>query len=154
MPWNANLTNLKYVLADLYYLQSLSIPVIREAGMSPAQITLNERATVNWSNILDEALKRNRVPNLIEAALKDYPDDQRLISARDGTLTPVRDLVGNPLDWKTPSTETENNFERITGKQSTLLPVHWLEVGVTRARPVARVKRTDGTYGSGFLIKG
>jgi V8-like Glu-specific endopeptidase len=37
------------------------------------------------------------------------------------------------------------------GERSTLLPISFLEVGLQRARSVARVKRDDGTLGSGFL---
>src|SRR5207253_3140487 len=79
-----------------------------------------------------------------------YPDDPQLLSAREGTLSPVQDLVGNPIEWQ-PGTDTA---EKLMDKQSTLLPVHWLEVGVQRARPIAKVKRADSTFGTGFLIKG
>ena len=38
-------------------------------------------------------------------------------------------------------------------RRSTLLPISWLAVGMQRARSVARVKRSDGFYGTGFLLK-
>ncbi len=151
MSWDANLTNLKYVLADLYYEKDRSVDVVREAGLPVAQIPFKDRATNNWANILDEADKHGKVANIIQAALRGYPDNQFLLSAQKGTLTPVHSILDDNLIWKSPpSPET---LEKLMGKQSTLLPISWLEIGLQRARSVAKVKRVDHTYGTGFLIR-
>ena len=44
--------------------------------------------------------------------------------------------------------------EKIIGAQSTLVPVVSLEEGYIAAKSVARVKRSDGSSGTGFLIEG
>ena len=58
------------------------------------------------------------------------------------------------MEWKEPL--NEENLEKITGESTTLLPIKFLEIGLDRARSVARVKVPMGTkneLGSGFLIK-
>jgi len=64
-------------------------------------------------------------------------------------LTPVKRLVSGDFLWH--SFETLETLEKIIGKQSTLLPIRWLEVGLLRARSVAKVMLADNTYGTGFL---
>lgn len=149
MSWDDNLINLKYVLADLYFLKEDSIHVVESAGLPRAQIGFQNKAINNWSEILDQADKRGKVPAIIDAALRDYPDNQFLLSAKKGMLTPVQNIIEESHVWK--STETIGSLEALMGKQSTLLPVSWLEVGLERARSVAKVKRADNKYGSGFL---
>lgn len=151
MTWDDNLTNLKYVLADLYFLKEDSYPIVREAGLRPSTIPFKDKATNNWSEILDVADKLGKVPDIIRAALRDRPDDQLLLSAQKGTLTPVKPIVTDDFTWKSP--QTTETLEKLMGKQSTLLPISWLEVGLQRARSIAKVKRPDHTFGSGFLIR-
>src|SRR5437016_4806414 len=100
MFWNANLTNLRYVLADLYFLKEDSIPIVRDAGLNPAIIPFKDKATNNWSEILDIASKLGKVPNIIQVALRDYPNNQYLLSAQKGTLTPVKPIIDDELLWK------------------------------------------------------
>jgi len=149
--WDKNLTNLKYVLADLYPFKEDSFSVVRDAGLDPTRISFQNKAVNNWSEILSEANKRGKVPDIIRAALRDYPDNQSLKSALKGTLTPVRPLLGNTFSWESPA--SPETLEKLMGKQSTLLPISWLEVGLQRSQSVAKVKRADHTYGTGFLIR-
>lgn len=149
--WDTNLTNLKYVLADLYPLKEDSVPVVRDAGLNPATISFKDKAINNWSEILSEANKRGKVSDIIRAALRDYADNEFLLSAQKGTLTPVKPLVGNTFSWESPA--SPETLEKLMGKQSTLLPISWLEIGLQRSRCVAKVKRADHTYGTGFLIR-
>jgi len=151
MPWDKNLINLKYVLADLYFLKEDSIPVVLRAGLPPAQIRFQDKAVNNWSEILDQADKRGKVTAIIDEALRDFPNDPNLLSARRGTLNPAQDLVDDERFWK--SSEPFEVLEAILGQESTLLPVSWLEGGLERVRAVAKVSRADGKYGSGFLTK-
>src|SRR3989442_6259437 len=151
MQWGANLTNLKDVLADLYPFKEDSVKVVRDAGMRLSTIRFNDRATTNWAEILDEADKHGKVRNIIEAALREYPEDPFLLSAQKGTLTPAKPLVSNDFTWI--SSQPIGVFEKIMGMQSTMLPISWLEVGLQRSRSVAKVKLADNTYGSGFLIR-
>lgn len=151
MAWNANLTNLKYVLADLYFAKDDAIALVSGAGLPRTQIAFKDKAITNWAEILDYADKRDKVDAIIDAALRDYPDNQYLLSARAGLLQPVEDLVQSQFVLKaSPYVE---RYEAILGKQNTLLPISWLETGMQRARAVAKVVRNDGAYGTGFLIQ-
>lgn len=151
MPWDANLTNLKYVLADIYFLKEDSYPVVRDAGLRLATIPFRDKATNNWSEILEVADRLGKVQDIIRVALRDQPDNPFLLSAQKGTLTPVKLIVADDFTWESP--EPTETLEKLMGKQSTLLPISWLEVGMQRARSIAKVKRADHTFGTGFMIK-
>ena len=56
------------------------------------------------------------------------------------------------LDLVPPNSDDGEHFEKITGSQSTLLPIRFLEIGMQRSRAVARIVRGDGRSGTGFLI--
>src|SRR6266852_5701184 len=114
MAWDANLINLKDVLADLYFLKEDSIRVVRDAGIKPSTIRFDNRATTNWSNILDEADKIKKVSDIIIVALKDFPGDQLLLSAQRGTLTPVKPLLSDGFAWS--SSESLETLEKIMGR--------------------------------------
>ena len=54
------------------------------------------------------------------------------------------------MDWKRPLDSAQ--LEKITGKQSTLLPIAFLEMGLERAKAIARMDLGERGSGSGFLI--
>lgn len=156
MPWNELLTALNYVLADLYPFQQDSVRIVNEAGLRPAYISFNDKAIDNWHNILSEADKTDRILNLIQAVRRDYPENPILIQAENAETNKLTSLTNLPapnidreLPWK--GSLAPDNLEKIMGKQSTLLPISFLEVGLQRARSVARVRRQTGELGSGFL---
>jgi V8-like Glu-specific endopeptidase len=123
-----------------------------EAGIPKAFVAFQPRAIDNWHAILDEANKREKVPDVIRVARKDYPENPFLKRAEDGKLVPVRGpILGEELTWT--SELPAHTIEKLMGQTSTLLPISFLEVGVRRARSVARVKLADGSTGSGFLIQ-
>lgn len=159
MPWNELLTALNYVLADLYPFQKDSVRIVNEAGLRPAFIPFNDKAVDNWHNILTEADRMDRVLNLIHAVRRDYPDNPILIqaeNAEDNQLSSLTNLSAPKIDRELPwiGSLAADNLEKIMGKQSTLLPISFLEVGLQRARSVARVRRQSGELGSGFLTLG
>jgi Trypsin-like peptidase domain/Effector-associated domain 1 len=151
MSKDSNLTNLKYVLADLYPFKENSYSIVQDAGLPLWQINWQNQGIDNWSEILREATNQEKVKDIIQAALKRHPKNPFLLSAFAGTLTPAQDLVSEDLSWE--NTETIDTLEALTGKQSTFLPVHWLELGTQCARSVAKVVRADQKYGTGFLTK-
>jgi|GEM_PF-284989 len=153
MAWNMNLTNLKDVLVELFPFKEDSVEIVREATISLGQIRFDNKASVNWSNILDEADKLGKVNNIIQAALKKYSDNALLQSALVGELNTVREFVTTEKFWTVPEKQVDE-LERIIGSQSTLLPISWLEVGLERAKSVVKIKRADNTNGTGFLIYG
>jgi hypothetical protein len=151
MPWNKQLTNLNYVLASLYPLAESSYRIVAAAGIPVAQVAFRAKAIDNWFEILKEAESRGKVLPLIDAALQDHPENPFLLQARRGDLTSIRGpAVGEKVDWRAEADTSD--FEKLMGKESTLLPISFLEVGRVQARSVARVKVTEG-YGSGFLTR-
>jgi len=154
--WNEKLTALTYVLADRYPFKEDAAPVVKRAGLSLIRIAFSNKATTNWHNIIDEARRTRRVLELIKAAREDYSDDAVLRQAElaevegRATLTSLSPpQLDKDLTWK--GTATSDALEKIMGKQSTLLPISFLEVGLQQARSVARVRRPAGELGSGFL---
>jgi len=148
--WNQSLTNLRDLLADMYWDPNLARAKAREAGLNPSLIAIGNNPMVTWYNILDNARITGKVSNVIEAALKDYPDDPLLNQARDQALNAARGAdISAGVQWQAP-VEAES-LEKLMGKQSTLMPISWLEAGLEIARSVVRVVRSDGLLGSGFV---
>lgn len=156
MTWNEKLIALNYVLANLYPFREDSVRLVNEAGLRPAYIQFNNKAIDNWHSILVEADKTGKVLHLIQAALKDYPDNPVLIQAekaekanQPGLTSLPAPVLNTDLPWR--SDLSLDNIEKIMGKQSTLLPISFLETGLLRARAVVRIRRKTGELGSGFL---
>jgi hypothetical protein len=150
MAWSETLTALNYVLAGLYPFLDDSYRLVDAAGIPRAFVAFQRRAIDNWYQILDEADKRGKVPQLVEAALKDYPDNPVLVQAKKGELSDVTGpVVDKDVRWR--GRLTADTAEKLMGQQSTLLPVSFLEVGLRRSRSVARVKLASGELGTGFL---
>lgn len=157
--WNEKLTALNYVLANLYQFLQESVPVAKRADLRIQNIQFSNKAIDNWFGILDEARKTGKVIGVIQAALADYPENAVLVQAekaekaRRPTLTSLAaPTLSTDMPWRAEL--TPDNIEKIMGKQSTLLPISFLEVGLLRARAIARVKRRTGELGSGFLTAG
>ena len=84
MAWNQQLTNLRDVLADLYYTQELARRVVESAGLRPALINLEGDSLTRWHNILREADRRDKVSALVACAQAEYPENDWLIAAARG----------------------------------------------------------------------
>jgi hypothetical protein len=152
MVWDENLTNLNYVLAGLYPLTRDAIRIVDMARLPKIHIAFSDKGIDNWHAILDEANKRGKVIDVIRAAQQDYPDDPFLIQAEQGQLKTVRGpIIDKDVTWK--SDYASARLEKILGHRSTLVPISFLEVGIQRARSVARVVLANGALGSGFLIR-
>jgi V8-like Glu-specific endopeptidase len=151
MAWNQNLTNLNYILAGYYPFKNDSLPVARKAGLNILNIGFNDKPVTNWFNIIDQAEKENKISQLIQSALADFPEDMTLKGALNGDLTGVVSTVvmDNDNQWKDPEGDP---YEKIIGKESTLLDIAYLETGLMRAASVARIVLPDGATGTGFLI--
>jgi V8-like Glu-specific endopeptidase len=150
MSWNRTLTNLRDVLASLYPTLQDSRRVVQDAGLNPAYIAFDAKAINSWSNILGEADNRNKVHAIIDVARKDYPENEWLALAQQGDLLAIKGPdIEEDITWK--GLDDTEELEKIIGAQSTLLPISFLEAGLSKARSVARVVRADGASGSGFL---
>ena len=148
MVWNTNLISLNHLLASLYPLQEQSVRLVQAAGIPLGMVAFQSRSIDNWHRILEEASRRHLVGALIEAAREDYPDEGRLAQAAAGNLTPPAGPSPTDALWR--SSPDPASLEKLMGAQSTLLPIHFLEMGIARARSVARVV-LEGGSGSGFL---
>ena len=150
--WTQNLTNLNYLLAGFYPFKSDALAVATRAGLNILNIAFHDKPVTNWFYIIEEAMREDRIDHLIRAALADYPDDVRLKAALDGLLTGViSDVVlDNPSDWKSSAAQ-DDTYEKIIGKESTLLDIAYLEKGLQCAASVVRIVLANGATGSGFL---
>lgn len=148
--WTQFLTNLRDLLADMYWNPNLARAKVKQAGLNASLIAISDNPMVTWFNILDNARITGKVSNVIDAALKDYPDDPLLTQAKDQALNAARGAdIAAKVQWQAP-VEAED-LEKLMGKQSTLMPISWLEAGLEIARSVVRVVRSDGLLGSGFV---
>ncbi len=155
MSWNQNLTNLNYLLAGYYPFKSDSLPVAKRASLNIINIGFHDKPVTNWYYIIDEAVKENKVELLIQAALQDYPDDLALKGALEGALTGIISdiILDKESDWKNDAPDDADTYEKIIGKESTLLDIAYLEIGLLCAKSVVRIELPDGATGSGFLIR-
>ena len=146
---NGSISKLNEILANLYPRDNDARRMATKAGLRTAYIEFDNKAINTWFNILQYAKSQRSVDNVIAGALEENPDDESLKRAKERTPPPV---VKGPeaTDWSGPSATA--TLEKLMGPKSTLVPITYLEVGLLRARSVVRVKRADGSSGSGFII--
>lgn len=153
MAWRKGLTTLCDVLADLYPFRDDARRIAVTAGLRAAQIRFDDSALNTWFSVLHNAQLNDSVASVIGVALREYPKHELLRLAARGELSGVKGPeVDRDVEWQGPA--DPDTLERIIGRQSSLLPVSFLEIGAARARAVARVLRNDGDSGTGFLIHG
>lgn len=145
---------LREMLARMYPTIDIARQIVVDVKLDPIRIAFQNRADLTWFSILDEAQKQGGrwVRAVLERALEDYPEDEGLQRLRDGVA--VRYTEGpnvSSLHWRGRGGQT---VEKLLGKQSSLVPVSFLEVGMRRARAVARLRGADGSLGTGFLTSG
>lgn len=151
MAWNQTLTNLRDVLADLYSTVQDSRRVVEEAGLNPAFVAFDNRAINNWQSILREAQRRDRVRSIVAVAHKDYPENQWIALAQQGEIPAVKGTdIETEVTWQGPG--EPGVLEKSIGKQSTLLPISFLEIGLVKARSVISLLRLTPFFGP--LISG
>jgi V8-like Glu-specific endopeptidase len=103
-------------------------------------------------SILREARKsKTGLHEIARVAQKDYPNIDFLTIVRQVDESAFKGPKLHEADWKGPPTVDER-VEKIIGEQPTFLPISFLEVGLERARAVARVV-CPGGLGTGFLTR-
>ena len=153
-PWSICHTNLREILTGLYDEKLLAKQVAKDAGLDWGSINTDGQIRSVWHAVVDEARKQGCVQTIIEIAAKKYP---QLAEELRQTMKADRPSVESPFNirdaaWK--SEVSSDQQERIIGKQSTLLPIGFLEQGLERARSVARIVTASGESGTGFLVGG
>jgi len=154
--WNEFHTGLNYVLAGIYFDRPQAYPVVQKAGLNATQIAFNNKAVTNWWAIISQAILQNKVSELVDAALLDYPDHPELLQAKEGVLSfadaPMIDSgKDNDPSWKESEID-EEHFEKLINKESTLLPISFFEFGLEKAKSVALIVGPMKPIGTGFLI--
>jgi V8-like Glu-specific endopeptidase len=145
---------IREVLARKYPTTEEARQFVSDVKLDPIRIEFKGRADLTWFSILDEAVKQGEpwVRAVILHAIEQFPGDealQRLLDGGDVHYAEGPDIASLP--WRGRSGQT---LEKIFGKQSALVHVSFLEVGVRRARAVARIKGATGSLGTGFLVTG
>jgi len=145
---------LKEALARKYPTIEEARQFVSEVRLDPIRIEFKGRADLTWFSILEEADKQGEpwVHAVLEHAIAQHPGDEvlrRLLDGDDMHYAKGPDITSLP--WHGRSGQT---FEKILGKQSSLVDVSFLEVGMRRACAVARIQGADGSLGTGFLIAG
>ncbi|MBA3534603.1 MAG: trypsin-like peptidase domain-containing protein [Ardenticatenales bacterium] len=150
MPWTPELSKLRDVLATLYTSPADIRRVVQDAGLNMAYLDFSQAPINIWQSILEEADKQTMVQAIIDVARRQYPNNQALAQIQWSEQRPVEGPpIGTEIPWKGP--QDNSHLEKIIGLQSTLVPISFLELGLLRARSVARVVLSNG-LGSGFLI--
>ncbi|MDZ4792688.1 MAG: trypsin-like peptidase domain-containing protein [Bacteroidota bacterium] len=152
MAWNKQLSQLRDAMATLIPFHNDVLPILTDAGINWQVIPLSQNPTTLWYNILSYADNNGDLDSLIEVLLVRYPRNPHLISFKEHLDYDTGPELAS-LDWKEPV--EKETLEKITGAKSTLLPINFLEVGLKKAKSVARVlvKRPNGTEaGTGFLL--
>ena len=153
LTWDNNLINLRDILADLYWEKAESYRIVQQAGLKPMFITFKDSPINNWFFILDYARHdAASVDAIIDVVLGEQPPAKKevLLKAKQHALNLRGTDITKDVDWKRPLDSAQ--LEKITGKQSTLLPIAFLEMGLQRAKAIARMDLGDRGSGSGFLI--
>lgn len=159
MNWNENYTTLNYLLADLYDEKEDSKRIVVASGLNKGLIAFKNQAYTNWFNILTEAIKQDKITDLIQVVLR--PEERgknvtvretlsEIVKNIESDIVPivVEDTEGLPAH----SPEEKQGFEKLMGLQSTLLPINFLEKGLKCAKAVAKICLPNGV-GTGFLLR-
>lgn len=155
MNWTKRETQLNDVLATLVYRQEGIAMLAQQSGISPSKINFSGNADEIWYDTINQALKRGKLDDLIEVAIRQFPNDPYLLAAKlnagvDYTTQPdLNDRNG----WKQFD---EANLEVLTTGKSTLLPISFLQTGIRKSLAVAKVeiaKKGFISSGTGFLFK-
>jgi len=154
LEWDNNLFNLRDILADLYFDWMESRRIVKQAKLNPSVIHFDQHSAINnWFFILDYARQDSDcVDAIIDQAISEQlPDKKRVLSEAKQHALGLRgaDIIKD-VEWHRPL--DSGQLEKITGKQSTLLPIAFLEIGLQRAKAVARMDLGSRGKGSGFLI--
>ncbi|MDC0744851.1 trypsin-like peptidase domain-containing protein [Polyangium mundeleinium] len=149
---NFDKRTLREALARKYPTVDEARQFVTDVGLDIIRIEFKGRADLTWFSILDEANKQGeaQVRAVLLHAIEQHPGDEglrRLLNGSDVRYAEGPDI--SALTWRGRGGQTP---EKIFGKQSALVPVSFLEVGIRRAHAVVRIQCADGSLGTGFLI--
>ncbi|HTI10578.1 MAG TPA: trypsin-like peptidase domain-containing protein [Puia sp.] len=137
-------------LSGLYYRSADISALLIRAGFAPEKFVLDGAANTIWTLALKKIEQLSRLRDLLASALEDYPRNPILQSYFEKDSTLLRGVyAGEKPSWKGKMSRGE--YEVLIGEQSTLLPISFLQAGLLKAAPVARLVTPFG-LATGFLI--
>ena len=74
---------LRDTLADLYRDKQSAIRIADDAALEVPHIQIGDKAIDNWHAILQEAVKKDKIENLLAVVLAEFPNNKRLRIASD-----------------------------------------------------------------------
>jgi V8-like Glu-specific endopeptidase len=150
--WDQSLTDLLDLLVRYYSDPISARDVAVKAGLNTRFINFSGNTDSVWMSTLREASKFDEgLLKIAGVAQRDYPDADFLTIVRQIDEGAVRGPRLAEPSWKGPPTVDEG-LEKVMGEQPTFLPISFLEVGLEKARSVARVVSAGG-LGTGFLTR-
>ncbi len=152
MPWNKHLTQLNDALASLLPFREDVLPVLSKAGINAAQIRFDGKPSNLWFSVIDHAESNGKLAALIDVLIADHPNNGYIKSFKENYLYDTGLDIGR-VSWHQPP--SENYFEKILGKKSTLLPIYFLSEGVRASKCVVRIivpNDKGANVGTGFLL--
>lgn len=151
MAWDRNTSNLRDVLAGLYWDRADTVRFLREVGIPLYRVDLNGKMINVWMGIVEYAIHQEMLDELIAQARKEFPRNKLLLMAEERRLLAVQAAPLEDGRWRGATDEAE--LEVLTKGINTLRPISFLQRGVEVAKSVARVVLPNGESGTGFLIK-
>jgi V8-like Glu-specific endopeptidase len=146
------MSNLRNVLAGLYWDVPDQRRITQQAGLNPIFIRFSAKTVNSWQAILEEAQNQDLVQEVIAQAREEYPRDTSLAKAAEHQLLAIEAPEIEEDAWQGPTDALQ--LEVLTSGGSTLRPISFLARGIEIARSVARIVFADGSSGSGFLTQG
>jgi len=152
MSWDNSLSDFLDLLVQYYPDARSARDVAEKAGLKTRFVNFSGNIDNVWMSILREARKFDQgLLEIARVAQKDYPniDFPSIVRQIDEGGVRGPKLAGTV--WKGPPA-VDGWLEKVIGEQPTFLPISFLEVGLEKARAVARVVCPAG-LGSGFLTR-
>ena len=151
--WSAAHPQLRESMLDVDDDKNLAKEVARETGLDWGSIDIEGPIRSVWRAVIDEGRKQDALAKMVDIVAQKYP---RHATALKQTLSEDHPIVESPVNiredvnWR--SDAPEGQLEQLMGKQSTLLPVGFMELGLQRSKSVARLVTAGGESGTGFLV--
>jgi len=152
MSWNKQLTQLNDALGLLLPFREDVLPYLAQAGIKASNIRFDPKPVNLWFSILDYAERNGQINALVDVLHAAFPTNSYLISYRDNA---IYDLGVDIKDITWHGSMPKEQLEKILGKTSTLLPIHFLTDGIAAAQCVVRIVLPvagGSRLGTGFLI--
>lgn len=152
MAFGPHITTLRDVLVDLYPTDTDVRTLLGAVGVPKGRINFTGVAVNTWFSALDEADKQGMVGDIVKGALKEYPKHPYLLQADDNGFIPgVGGVEFRTASWQGPAADGTLQYEVLTSRLTTFLPVEFMETGLRRVRAVVRIRHPEGKHGTGFL---